>query len=207
MPRTVRAPAAPAEFRVDRTALPGTHRLLEVFPGLDRLPAFARLPGTERARRRLARVTKVRIAPGRGWMYVAPHALPEFLRRAGVTLWLAPDDVVVVGRHHLARSARLVLYMDILHELCHVLQRWDGEDLWKEGYRYGDRPTEIRAYRFAVELGREQGATEAFLRGYLRVEWIGPKEYRTLLRGAGVAVRGGRRPPAARARGRPEPAA
>ncbi len=122
-------------------------------------------------------------------MYVAPHEVPELLRRAGFTPFTSPDDCIVVGGAHLRRSPLLTLYLDILHELYHVRQRADGTDLWKEGYRYADRPSEIEAYRFAIERAREQHAPESYLREYLRVEWIAEKEYRLLLKNVGVLGR------------------
>jgi hypothetical protein len=122
-------------------------------------------------------------------MYVAPHEVPELLRKAGFHPFTAPGDCIVVGASHLRRSARMVLYMDILHELCHVIQRRAGEELWKEGFRYADRPTEISAYRFVVGLARERHASEAFLREYLRVGWLTPGEYGLLLRNVGVRAR------------------
>jgi len=190
MPRpTARTPRPPEGFRVARTAGPGRHRLLEVFPGLDRLPAFALLPGTPAERARLARRTYVEVVPGPVWMYVAPHEIPPLLKRVGFLPYTSPREVIVVGRAHLHRSAALILYLDILHELVHVLQRRAGHDLWVEGYRYGDRPTEIEAYRFSVALARREGASDAFLREYLRVNWISDREHALLLRNVGVKAR------------------
>ena len=180
---------APPSFRVDRARSNGSHALLAVFPGLDRLPGFRSLPTSSARRRSIARSTRVQIVPGRLFMYVAPHTVPELLRRGGFVPFTSPGDCIVVGHGHLRRGARMVLYMDILHELCHVIQRATGRELWQEGYRYADRPTEIEAYRFVIALARERGATDAFLREYLRVGWMTPKEHRLLLRNVGVASR------------------
>lgn len=189
MAHQARAVRAPSGFRVERSPGRGRHHLLEIFPGLDALPAFRELLDAPGQLRALARNTVVEIVPGRVWMYVAPHEVPELLRKAGFTPFTSRQDCIVVGSTHLRRSARIVLCMDILHELCHVVQRRAGRDLWQEGYRYANRPTEIDAYRFAVKLAREQGASESFLREYLRVEWIAEKEYRLLLKNVGVSGR------------------
>ncbi len=181
--------SAPPNFRVDRARPKGSHALLTVFPGLDRLPGFRSLPTSSARQRSMARSTRVQVVPGPVFMYVAPHAIPEILRRGGFTPFTAPGDCIVVGLGHLRRSARMILYMDILHELCHVIQRAAGRDLWQEGYRYADRPTEIEAYRFVIALARERRATDAFLREYLHVGWMTPKEHRLLLRNVGVAPR------------------
>ncbi|HTT15620.1 MAG TPA: hypothetical protein VMG81_07615 [Thermoplasmata archaeon] len=180
------SPRAPATFHVDRSVGAGSHRLEAVFPGLDRLPELARLPLPSRARGALVRTTRAEVVRGPVWMYVAPHEVPEILRRAGVSPRTAPDDRIVIGASHLRRSARMVLMMDVLHELCHVIQRRAGRDLWQEGYRYADRPTEIEAYRVVLDLARAHGASDRFLQEYLRVDWLTPKEYRLLLRNVGV---------------------
>jgi hypothetical protein len=186
-----RAPQSPAGFHALRNVALGPHRLLEVFPDLDRLPGFARLPATGARRARLVRQTVVQVVPGPVWMYVAPHEIPALLKRVGFFPFTSPKDCIAIGRGHLYRSARFILYLDILHELVHVLQRAEGHDLWVEGYRYADRPTEIEAYRFTVDLARAHGASDAFLREYLRVNWITPQEHALLLRNVGVSRAGG----------------
>lgn len=181
-------PEPPQAFRVDRRPGIGSHPLLEVFPGLDRVPGFSLLSPSPSARLRLARETVLEVVPQPLWMYVAPHEVPEAMRRRGFTPFTTPKDCIVVGRRHLARSATSVLYLDILHELRHLLQRRRGAELWAEGYGYADRPTEIDAYRLGVRLARGMHASEAFLRRYLKVSWIGAREYRTLLKNVGVAA-------------------
>ena len=121
-------------------------------------------------------------------MYVAPHRMPPDAdaRWKPVT---SSTDCVVIGQYHLRRSPALVLYLDILHELYHVVQRWDGRSLWDDGYSYVDRPTEVEAYRFAVREAHRLRASDAFLRDYLRVMWVTPPEHRRLLRNVGVSAR------------------
>jgi hypothetical protein len=184
--RVPRARPAPAGFAVERGLAPGPHPLLEVFPGLDRLPAFDELTDSPTFRRELARKVVVQLQEGPGWMYVAPYEQPPLLEKIGFHPFLSKRECVVVARRHLTRSARLLLYLDIFHELTHVVQRRGGVDLWEDGYRYADRPTEIEAYRFAIRLARELGVPDAFLREYLRVEWMSPAEHRLLLRNVGV---------------------
>ena len=118
-------------------------------------------------------------------MYVAPHRLPPdaSARWRPVT---SRADCVAVGQSHLRRSPALVLYLDILHELYHILQRWDGRSLWDDAYAYVDRPTEIEAYRFVVREAHRLKAGDPFLRSYLRVEWISREEHRRLLAHVGV---------------------
>ena len=182
------APEPPVTFRIAREITPGRYRLLTVFRGLDRTPPFAKYPCPPDDRKRLAEKTWVRILPRRGeWMYVAPHRLPPDADARWNPV-VSRGECVVVGLYHLRKSPALVLYLDVLHELCHVVQRWDGRPLWDEAYSYVDRPTEVEAYRFAVEEARRLGVGDAFLRDYLKVMWVSPKEHRRLLANVGVSA-------------------
>ena len=190
MPDRRRAGAhPPSEFTIDRTLRPGRYPLERVFRGIEEVPAFSGYPATARVRQQVVRATSVEVIPGPTWMYVAPHETPSFAKEAGWEPVTSPDDCIVVGRRHLARSAALTLYLDILHELYHVFQRRAGRDLWDIRDGYAGSPTEIEAYRFAVAEARRAGATEAYLRGYLKVEWIDRAEYARLVRNVGVAPR------------------
>jgi hypothetical protein len=122
------------------------------------------------------------------WMYVAPHEVPAFARRRGWTPVLAPGaDCIVVGQGHLRDSPEMILYLDIYHELCHIIQRRDGANLWEPGLGYVERKTEVDAYRFVVEEARSLGVPDAYLREYLKVEWISDREHERLLEAVGVA--------------------
>ncbi len=188
-PPKVAPVSPPPVLRIARELRPGRYPLLEVFPGLDRVTAFARYPCSPANRRNLARKTSLEIARRKGeWMYVAPHEIPPNADRRWKPV-TSPDDCVVVSGEHLRKSPSMVLYLDILHELCHVVQRWDGRELWDETYSYVDRPTEVEAYKFAVREARRLGVDDRFLRDYLRVIWVSPKEHRRLLTNVGVGVR------------------
>ncbi|MGI0156806.1 MAG: hypothetical protein ACREDE_11835, partial [Thermoplasmata archaeon] len=91
------------------------------------------------------------------------------------------SDCIVVGRSHLSESPALMLFMDIYHELCHIRQRHGGANLWEPGVSYVKRWTEVEAYRFVVDEARTLGVSNAFLREYLKVEWISAQEHRELL--------------------------
>jgi hypothetical protein len=181
-------PSAPTAFRVERTLPPGRYPLTRVFPGLEKLPCFRRLCPEEPRRQMLATETCVEVVDQDLWMYVAPHEdAVQRRRRRGWKPVVSETDCVVVGRSHLAESPSIVLYLDILHELCHVCQRQEGRELWDETYAYVDRPTEVEAYRFAVEEARRLGVSDRFLAGYLEVEWVEPAEHQRLLRTLGVS--------------------
>ncbi len=174
-------PDGPPGFRVARDLLPGRHPLLEVFPGLDSLPPARRLEPDPERRARLFGETCVEVVDADMWMYVAPHEIPTEARGRWKPV-VAPDrDCIVVGMDHLRESPAVMLFMDIYHELCHVRQRQGGANLWEPGVSYVKRWTEVEAYRFVVEEARSLGVADAFLRDYLKVEWISDAEHRELL--------------------------
>jgi hypothetical protein len=165
----------------------GRHPLLEVFPGLDKLRPAARLETDTAKRTRLFEETGVEVVDEDLWMYVAPWELPRGARRRGWRPIATPGhDCIVVGRGHLKESPDIVLYLDIYHELCHLVQRRDGANLWARGVSYVKRWTEVEAYRFVVDEARTLGVPDAFLRDYLKVEWISDDELTELLSALGV---------------------
>jgi len=175
-------PAPPTGFRVVRNVAPGRHRLLEVFPGLDRLTAFHRYPVSAKRRDRLARATHVEVIARPGeFMYVAPRAMPKDADPRWKPI-VSPTDCIVIGGEHLQRSPAMVLFLDIIHETFHLLQRQHGRELWDEKYSYVDRPTELEAYAYTLAEARRLGASPAFLREYLKVEWTTPGQHLRLLR-------------------------
>jgi hypothetical protein len=191
MPHEAGAPApekVPEGFRVSRDFPCGRHPLLAVFPGLDRLPPGIRLEPDADRRARLFDQTCVEIVDQDLWMYVAPWEAPKGARRQWKPVMTPGRDCIVIGQGHLRESPALVLFMDVFHELCHVVQRRDGANLWEPGVSYVERWTEIEAYRFVVREARGLGVDDRFLRDYLKVEWISETEHRALLDQVGVSA-------------------
>lgn len=179
----------PPGFRVERNLPCGRHPLLEVFPGLDQLPTARRLEKNSARRAGLFGKTFIELVDQDLWMYVAPHEKPKVTRSRGWKPVISPDvDCIVVGATHLRESPSMVLFMDIYHELNHVIQRQGGANLWEPGVSYVERWTEVEAYRFVVEEARQLGTSEAFLQEYLKVEWISKKEHQQLLSAVGVSA-------------------
>ena len=172
---------APKGFRVARDLPTGRHPLLAAFPGLDQLEAAERLQPDGVARAKLFDETCVQIVDQDLWMYVAPWDMPPGSRRQWNPVLSPGSDCVVIGKSHLVESPPLMLFMDIFHELCHVIQRRGGANLWAPGVSYVKRWTEVEAYRFVIAEARRLGVADDFLREYLRVEWISEDEHRELL--------------------------
>jgi hypothetical protein len=177
---------APPEFQLNRATPLGRHAILDVFPGLDRLPTAKRQVPAAATRARLHRETQVEIVRGDVWMYVAPWEVPSWAKARWKPVATPGIDCIVIGRGHLKESPELTLFLDIFHELCHVLQRHDGRELFAEGMSYVERPTEVDAYQFVVDEARLLGVADVVLRDYLRVEWIDDAEFLQLLDALGV---------------------
>jgi hypothetical protein len=174
-------PSAPKGFRITRDLPVGRHPLLAAFPGIDELATAERLQPDPAARAKLFDETCVQIVDQDLWMYVAPWDIPSGSRRDWRPVVSPGSDCIVIGKSHLAESPSIMLFMDIFHELCHVLQRQGGANLFPPGVSYVQRWTEVEAYRFVVEEARRLGASDEYLREYLRVEWISEEEHRHLL--------------------------
>jgi hypothetical protein len=177
----------PPGFAVDRSLGPGRYQLTKVFPGLDKLPALLGVAKMDPGGLDAILATLVQVVDEDMWMYIAPRKAPDPPHDRWVPVVSPDDDVIVVGLSHLAESPGILLYLDILHELCHVTQRHKGIELWDPKYDYVDRPTELEAYQYVVEEARRLGATKPFIREYLRVEWVSEEDYQRLLEKMGLS--------------------
>ncbi|MCX5820356.1 MAG: hypothetical protein NT047_10675, partial [Deltaproteobacteria bacterium] len=74
------------------------------------------------------------------------------------------------------------LYLDIVHELCHVKQHLQGRNLYDRSKAYVDRETEIEAYQVTIQEARRIGLNDDAISNYLRVPWITPEESKRLAR-------------------------
>jgi hypothetical protein len=102
-------------------------------------------------------------------------------------MWI--DDVkgrVVCSADYLRHGDEQSIFLDLVHELTHIKQHRQGQDLWDEQYAYVDRPTEVEAYRVAVEEARELGMDDAAICEYLHVPWCTDEEHARLCRTVGV---------------------
>jgi hypothetical protein len=186
--RKEKYPAPPA-FRPARDAPAGRHPLLDVFSGLEKTVPFRKYPGDDTAILEIARRTAAEVSEGPGWMYVAPPRTPPEVRAAGFRMVETRDDVIVVSRSYLCYGPSVDIYLDIIHEFLHILQRKQGRDIWpSRKIAYVDRPTEVEAYAYSVAEARRLGVPDSYLRKYLEVTWIRRSEYRRLLRNVGVSA-------------------
>ena len=157
--------------RIERTGPTHLRPFLRFFRGFEEVAAVRSLFGKSTAR--ILRGLKVEF----------------FSARFGYMGTSDVDGHLLISTHHLADSDFRTIYLDVVHELCHVKQFRAGRPLFYPKLSYVDAPSEVEAYRFTVKEGRRIGMTDAELSEYLKVEWVTPAEHRRLCRVTGVATR------------------
>ena len=90
------------------------------------------------------------------------------------------DGHLMVNTRYLKDGDITDIYLDVIHELVHVRQFMEGKDLFDSCYEYVDRPTEIEAYRAAIEEARRLGLSDERICDYLRTEWLSDQDYKRL---------------------------
>ena len=96
------------------------------------------------------------------------------------------DGHLMVNKRYLSTGRKEDIYLDVIHELCHVKQHMEGRDLFDPRYDYVDRPTEIEAYRYAVQEAKRIGLSAAEIRLYLKTGWMSDEVLDKLIRNIGV---------------------
>jgi len=137
----------------------GEHPFLRVLPTALESPAFALICSPRVSSLQLVQNTLVRIVPEDGFCWV--------------------DDSVpciVLAQPYYNSGDDLDLYLDLLHELTHVRQVLDGQDVWDEQYPYHRRPTEIEGYAVAVSEGLRLGLRRHEIREHLTNPWMSPEQ-------------------------------
>jgi len=149
-------------LRLDRLVLLGTaYPFLDYFKSFEKNEAVQQIFGsrTEEVLHRL----KVRFTWVGGYMWVDGR-----------------DGSLTVNSRYLNGGGRVDVYLDVIHELVHVKQFMEGKELFDSRYRYNKRPTEVEAYRHAVEEARRLGLTDERICEYLKTEWMSERDLREL---------------------------
>jgi len=113
---------------------------------------------------------KVELSWFMGYMYVDDH-----------------DGHLTISKGYLENGNRTDIYLDLIHELCHVKQFMEGKELFDPRYDYVERPTEIEAYRYAIKEARRIGLSDERIRCYLKTEWMSELDFKRLAKSVGVS--------------------
>ncbi|MGI0082338.1 MAG: hypothetical protein ACREAG_03415 [Nitrosopumilaceae archaeon] len=158
-------------IKINRDIKPGTYTLNDIFDGLRGTTILKQVFKTQNELDEVFSKTNVIVEEKDHYMYVKND-----------------DASIVIGLKHLQNSDPKILYLDIIHELVHVMQQRQGLDLYDKSYSYVDRPTEIEAYKIAVKEAKNLGMSNKEILDYLHVEWITPEEHRRLASRMGLSV-------------------
>jgi len=155
------------KVKLVRKAKITTYRFTDYFKGFENVEAVRRLFG-EKTEQVLSNL-EVEFAGFRGYM-----AINE------------ADGHLLISAKYFNEGDEVDLYLDIIHELAHVKQFMEGKELFDYDYTYVARPTEVEAYRCAVEEARRLGLSEERICEYLRTEWMGDKDFERLAKSVGI---------------------
>jgi hypothetical protein len=150
-------------FRIDRGLEPGQYQLTEVFADIRACGILSAIFADAEEIDRVIADTKVFVVDRTHEMFVDND-----------------DASITIGLTHLRCTSDEFLYLDIIHELCHVKQHLQGRNLYDRSKAYVDRETEIEAYQVTVQEARRIGLNDDAIANYLRVPWITPEEHKRL---------------------------
>lgn len=150
-------------FTINRTLEPGEYSLREVFAEIGSCGVLKTIFADDR---------EVEGVIANNRVFVVDQAHEMFVDNR--------DGSITIGLEHLRHASHEVLYLDIIHELCHVKQHLQGRNLYDRSRAYVDRETEIEAYRVTVEEARRIGLDDQAISNYLRVSWITADEHKRL---------------------------
>jgi hypothetical protein len=88
---------------------------------------------------------------------------------------------VTITEQYYRNGSDLDLYLDLSHELTHLRQHLEGENIWDHDTPYVDRATEIEGYAVAIEEGRRLGMTAVDVINHLSNPWMSGEEVDRLL--------------------------
>lgn len=137
------------------------HRFTEYFIGLENVDAVRRIFGKRTEQ-------------------VLQNLMIEFTLLGGY-MWInASNGHLMIDSRYFSKGDKIDIYLDIIHELVHIRQLMEGKELFDIGYSYVDRPTEVEAYRHAVEEAKRIGLSDERICQYLRTEWMSNDDLKRL---------------------------
>jgi hypothetical protein len=144
-----------------------THVFTECFKDFDKVDAVQGIFGDETSE--VLSNLKVDFTLFSGYMYVD-----------------SSNGHLVVSSRYLKTGNKIDIYLDLIHELCHVKQFMEGRELFDPNYSYVERPTEIEAYRYTVQEARRLGLDDERICKYLKTEWMSKRDLKFLAKAVNV---------------------
>ena len=172
MPRSQPLYNIDPRIKLARNIGSGTFAFKDLFEGFENIPALQEIFGKSGLKEEL-RVLTVEVFPREGFMGVSDE-----------------DGHIFASQHYLNNGDEWSVYLDVVHELVHVMQFHKGKNLFDPNYAYVDRPTEREAYKVGVKEARRIGLTDKEIFDYLEVPWISREEHVRLAVACGVEAEG-----------------
>jgi hypothetical protein len=118
---------------------------------------------------------------------ILSHLKVEFSWIGGYMYVDGADGHLVINKNYLNTGNKTDIYLDLIHELCHVKQFLDGRELFDPRYDYVERPTEIEAYRYCVQEAKRLGLSEERICLYLKTEWMSDYDLKRLTKSVNIS--------------------
>ena len=144
---------------VVRSLNSGLHPYRSLLPRIDESPAARRIESPTTPIGPLLDSARVQIRRREGFCYVDVKI-----------------PAIVLSEDYYSGANPLDLYLDLVHELTHLRQLAEGENIWDHSLDYVDRPTEIEGYAVAVEEGIRLGMDEDEVIRHLSNPWMSDAE-------------------------------
>ena len=117
---------------------------------------------------------------------VLNHLIVELSWIGGYMFVDDADGHLVISKNYLNKGDKIDIYLDLIHELCHVKQFLDGKELFDPRYNYVERPTELEAYSYCVKEARRLGLSEQRIYLYLKTEWMSEEDHKRLAKSVNI---------------------
>jgi len=99
------------------------------------------------------------------------------------------DGHLLVNKRYLNGGDKTDIYLDVVHELCHVKQHLDGKELFDPRFDYVNSPTEVEAYRYTVKEAKRLGLSDKRILSYLQTEWMSHADLKRLIKNIGIDLK------------------
>jgi hypothetical protein len=110
----------------------------------------------------------------------------EFGGRRGYMGVSDVDGHLLISAQYIKEGDIVDIYLDVIHELVHVRQFMEGKELFDDNFSYVKRPTEVEAYRLAVEEAKRLGLSDERICEYLKTEWMSNRDLERLAEAVNV---------------------